>query len=145
MVVSPVKTQSGSDTRQWWPALVTLPEEMANVEGRGKAEATVDREGLAADPSSVLGAEKSHHLGNVVWRPNPLHGSVGHDVLFEEAIHFFSKHVRRVRIHKPWINAVNTDTPRGEFAGQVGSEDFEGTLGGSQSPVQGDIAPGVDP
>ena len=118
---------------------------MANVEGRGKAEATIDREGLAADPGGVLGAEKSYHLGNVVWRPNPLHRGVGHDVLFEEAIHFFSKHVRRVSIHKPWINAVDTDTPRGELAGQVGGEDLEGTLGGSQSTVQGDVASGVDP
>src|SRR5215510_10712094 len=99
---------------------------MANVEGRGKAEATIDREGLATDPGSVLGAEKSHNLGNVVWRPNPLHGGVGDNVLFEETIHFFPKHVRRVSVHKPRIDAVDTDTLRGKFTGQIGGEDFEG-------------------
>src|SRR5215475_5462563 len=110
---------------------------MANVEGRGEAEAAIDREGLAADPGRVFGAEKSHHFGNVVWRPHPLHGGVGYNVLFEEAVYFFPKRVRRVSVHKPRIDAVDTDTLRGEFAGQVGSEDFEGTLGGSQSPMQG--------
>src|SRR4029434_78829 len=104
---------------------------MANIERRSEAKATIDRKGLAADPGSVLGAEKRHHVGNVVWRPNPLQRGVSYDVLFQEAIHFFPKHVRRVRVHKSRIDAVDTDTLWGEFTGQVGSEDFEGTLGGS--------------
>src|SRR5262245_44891073 len=82
--------------------LVTLREEMANVEGGGKAEAAVDRKGLTTDPGSVLGAEKSHDVGNVVWRPNPLHGGIRHDVFFQETIHLFPKHVRRVSVHKSW-------------------------------------------
>src|SRR6266853_3874589 len=117
---------------------------MANVKGRAEAEAAIDCEGLAADPGSVLGAQKSDHVGNVVWRPNPLYGGVSHDVLFQEAIHFLPKHVRRVSVHKSRIDAVDTDTLRGEFAGQVGGEDFEGALGGGQSPMQGDVAPGVE-
>ena len=108
---------------------------MANIEGRSEAEAAIDREGLAADPGSVLGAEKRHHVGNVVWRPNSLQRGVSHDVLFQEAIHFFPKYVRRARVHKSRIDAVDTDTLRGEFAGQVGGKDLEGTLGGSQSSV----------
>ena len=124
-----------SETKQWLQELVVLPEEMANIEGRSEAEATIDREGLAADPGSVFGAEKRHDVGNVVWRPNPLHRGVSHDVLFQEAIHFFPKYVCRVSVHKPRIDTVHTDTLRGEFAGQVGGKDFEGALGGSQSPV----------
>ena len=123
-----------SNVKQWLQELVALREEMANVKGRGKAEATIDREGLATDPGSVLGAEKSHDVGNVVWRTDPLHGGISHDVLGEEAIHFFPKHMRRVSVHKPRIDAVDTDTLRGEFTGQIGGEDFEGALGGSQEP-----------
>src|SRR5262245_11057398 len=117
---------------------------MANVEGRRQTEAAIDRDGLAADPGSVFGAEKGDHVSNVVWRPNPLHGSVGHDVPFQEAIHLFSKHMRRVSVDKARIDAVDTNPLRGEFAGQIGSEDFEGTLGGGQSPMQGDVAPSID-
>ena len=112
-----------------------MHEEMANIEGRGKTEAAIDCKGLTADPGSVLRAEKGHNVGNVVWRPNPLHGGVGDDVLCEEAIYFFPKHVCRVSVDKSRIDAVDTDTLRRKFAGQVGSENFEGALGGSQSTV----------
>src|SRR4051812_18942211 len=105
---------------------------MANIEGRSEAEAAIDREGLTADPGSVLGAEKRYDVGNIVGRPNPLHRGVSHNILFQEAIHFFPKYVRRVRVHKSRINAVDTDALRGEFAGQVGGEDFESAFGGGQ-------------
>src|SRR5262245_23292485 len=117
---------------------------MTNVEGRRQTEAAIDREGLAADPGSVLGAEKSYNVGNVVWCPNPLHRGVSHDVPFQEAIHFFPKYVGRVSVHKSRIDAVDTDTLRGEFAGQIGGKDFEGAFGGGQSPMQGNVAPGID-
>src|SRR4030095_4194680 len=117
---------------------------MTNIEGRRQAEAAIDRERLAADPGSVLGAEKSYNISNVVWGPNSLQGGVCHDVPFQEAIHFFPKHMGRVSVHKSRIDAVDTDTLRGEFAGQIGGEDFEGALGSGQSPTQGDVAPGID-
>src|SRR5215475_16227351 len=117
---------------------------MPNVEGRRQTEAAIDRERLATDPGSVLGAEKSYNVGNVVWCPNPLQGGVRHDVPFQEAIHFFPKHVGRVSVHKSRIDTVDTDTLRGEFAGQIGGEDFEGALGSGQSPMQGDVAPVID-
>src|SRR5438093_9764233 len=108
---------------------------MANVEGGGEAETAIDREGLAADPGSVLGAEKSHHAGNVIWCPNALHGGVGYDVLFQKAINLLPKHMCRVSVYQARIDAVDTNPLRGEFAGQVGGEDFEGALGSGQSSV----------
>src|SRR2546425_8131698 len=108
---------------------------MANVEGGGEAEAAIDCEGLTADPGSVFGAEKSYNAGNVIWRPNALHRGVSHDVLFQKAIDLLPKHVSRVSVHQPRIDAVDTDTLRGQFAGQIGGEDFEGALGSGQRPV----------
>jgi len=53
---------------------------MADIDRRSQAEAAIDGERLTADPGRILGAQKGHNTGDVVWCADPLHGGVGDDV-----------------------------------------------------------------
>ena len=60
--------------------LVRWRQKMADIERRSQAEAAIDGERLTADPGRILGAQKGHNTGDVVWCADPLHGGVGDDV-----------------------------------------------------------------